>query len=272
MKIEISPLRQHKVRLGACCHVCWKEISLYAIHPGQTLSNSLTPSIRIGSLHNALVRLLRSITDFVVTSGNFLQGALSHAIHDILLFLLPFSSLFLLYLYSTLNTQHTVALAGKINITDINHHKSTKQTHSANIKMPSSKPKLADLPPLTKCLSLEETFNLADRARRKSTDKTISEDLRLKLGHTNVLESALKDIAVRSPPPSPTQAACSPYSYSAKPKKSERRQPSIKWATQTISYQYESTYDDAGFRYEDDGLEDFQGLSLVRTQSRKPKR
>jgi hypothetical protein len=120
-------------------------------------------------------------------------------------------------------------------------------------------------------MSLEETFNIADRARRKSSDKFISEDLRLKLGHTNVLESALKDIAVRSPPPSPTQTACSPYSLS-KSKKSTPKPRAIKWATQTVSYQYESRYDDAGFKYEDDGEEDFESLSLVRTQSRKPSR
>lgn len=125
-----------------------------------------------------------------------------------------------------------------------------------------TRPTLSDMPPLSRRLSLEETYSLAVRARRKSSDKLVREDLRLKLGHTNVLDSALKDIAARSPPPSPTQSTCTPYS---KPKAT-----SIKWATEVVVSHVE--YDDCGFRYEDDGEEDLAGLALVRTKSQKPKR
>lgn len=119
------------------------------------------------------------------------------------------------------------------------------------------------MPPLTRRLSLEETYNLADRARRKSTDKTVREDLRLKLAHTNVLDSLLKDIARRSPPPSPTQGVAKPIALA-----STKRPSSITWATEEVSKVY--GVDDYGFAYEDDGEEDFEGLSLTRTKSRKP--
>lgn len=126
-------------------------------------------------------------------------------------------------------------------------------------------PRSPDMPPLTRRLSLEETFNLADRARRKSSDKNVREDLRLKLGHTNVLDSLLKDIARRSPPPSPTQGVVKPV---AMPQL--KRQTTITWATEEITKVY--GVDDYGFTYGDDGEEDFEGLSLTRTKSRKPER
>lgn len=119
---------------------------------------------------------------------------------------------------------------------------------------------LHDFPPLERRLSLEETYSLAHRARRKSTDKNIREDLRLKLAHENVLTSALKDIAVRSPPPSPTQKSV----------KLERRPTTITWAPSESTRM--NTRDDYGFPYEDDGEEDFGGLALSRTVSRKPSR
>lgn len=123
------------------------------------------------------------------------------------------------------------------------------------------------MPPIERRLSLEETFSLVDRARRKSLDKNVHEDLRLRLSHSNVLNSALKEIAARSPPPSPTQSSCTPYSL-AKPKSA-----SITWATQIIvSHVEEGDYDDLGFSYDDDGEEDINDLALTRTASRYPKR
>jgi hypothetical protein len=121
------------------------------------------------------------------------------------------------------------------------------------------------LPPLTRSLSLEETYSLADRARRKSSDKFVREDLRLKLGHTNVLDSLLKDIARRSPPPSPTQSVSKPISL-ARPPPSR----TITWATEEVTKVH--GIDDYGFSYDDDGEEDFVGLSLSRTKSHKPAR
>jgi len=117
------------------------------------------------------------------------------------------------------------------------------------------------MPQLTRRLSLEETFNLADRARRKSADKNV--DLRLKLGHTNVLDSLLKDIARRSPPPSPTQGVVKPVGVPH-----HKRGSTITWATQEVTKVY--GVDDYGFAYEDDGEEDLEGLTLTRTKSRKP--
>ena len=110
--------------------------------------------------------------------------------------------------------------------------------------------------PLTGGLSLEETQQLAGLARRKSNDKMVREDLRLKLGHTNVLDSLLKDIAKRSPPPSPTQACV----------KLDRKPTTIQWATQVVSKVEQ--VDDFGFTYDDDGEEDLESLNLCRTSSR----
>ena len=114
----------------------------------------------------------------------------------------------------------------------------------------------AEMPELTRRLSLEETHDLVTLARRKSNDRMVREDLRLKLGHTNVLDHLLKDIAKRSPPPSPTQACVKP---AAKP-------TTIQWATQVVSKVEQ--VDDYGFSYDDDGAEDMDSLSLCRTPSR----
>lgn len=122
--------------------------------------------------------------------------------------------------------------------------------------------RLPEMPPLSRRLSLEETYNLADRARRKSTERNVREDLRLKLGHTNVLDSLLKDIARRSPPASPTQGVCKPVATA------HLKPQTITWATEEVSKVY--GVDDYGFGYEDDGEEDFDSLSLTRTKSRKP--
>ena len=132
--------------------------------------------------------------------------------------------------------------------------------------MSKSKIDLSDMPPLERRLSLEETFSLVDRARRKSSDKTVHDDLRLRISHSNVLNSALKEIAARSPPPSPIQSTCSPYSIpNSKP-------ASITWATQIIvSHVEEGDYDDYGFSYDNDGQEDISDLALTRTTSIYPK-
>ena len=120
-----------------------------------------------------------------------------------------------------------------------------------------------DMPPLTRRLSLEETHELAGLARRKSNDKMVREDLRLKLGHTNVLGQILKDIAQRSPPPSPTRACV----------KMDRKPTTIQWSSQVAQRRKVEPVkhvgvDDLGFEYGDDGEEDLDSLSLCRTNSR----
>jgi hypothetical protein len=83
----------------------------------------------------------------------------------------------------------------------------------------------------------------------------------LKLGHSGVLDSLLKDIARRSPPPSPTPTA-------ARPLVNKRSPQTITWATQEVTKMHGE--DDYGFAYEDDAEEDMDSLSLCRTVSRKP--
>ncbi|RMZ79232.1 hypothetical protein DV737_g3541, partial [Chaetothyriales sp. CBS 132003] len=116
--------------------------------------------------------------------------------------------------------------------------------------MPSS-------PPLPLSLSLEETEQLAGLARRKSNDRVVREDLRLKLAHNNVLDSLLRDIAKRSPPPSPLQRSVRP----------DRKPRTIQWATQIVSKV--ERVDDYDLANDDnDEEEDISGLSLCRMSSR----
>ena len=115
----------------------------------------------------------------------------------------------------------------------------------------------SEMAPLTRRLSIEEAHSLAGLARRKSNDRMVREDLLRKLGHTNVLDSLLKDIAKRSPPPSPTQACV---------KLDRKPAATIQWATQVVSKVEQ--VDEYGYVYEEDGEEDLESLSLCRTPTR----
>ncbi|ETI25046.1 hypothetical protein G647_04416 [Cladophialophora carrionii CBS 160.54] len=59
---------------------------------------------------------------------------------------------------------------------------------------PLSRPPSRDLTQ-SRRLSREETFHLAETARRKTSDKTVREDLRLSLSHGHLLEQLLQEIA-----------------------------------------------------------------------------
>jgi hypothetical protein len=106
------------------------------------------------------------------------------------------------------------------------------------------------------------TYQLADAARRKSSDRTVREDLRLKLSHDHLLEMLLQDIArtERERQTSPTEEKYLMHS--------ERKKP-----TSPSSPPEEPQYDDYGFPLDDeDSEEDLGGLTLMRTESRRPRR
>lgn len=128
------------------------------------------------------------------------------------------------------------------------------------LSRPPSRELVSPFKGMTRRLSIEETYHLADTARRKSSEKVVREDLRLKLQHTNFLEMLLQDIALnekeskKSPPPSPTQSTVNPERH-------------ISW-DQSIP----TGVDEFGYGFEDDGEEDLEGLSLTKTVSRRPRR
>lgn len=110
-------------------------------------------------------------------------------------------------------------------------------------------------------LSREETFQLAETARRKSLNKVVHDDLRLKLSHEHLLDALLQDIA-RSERELQTSPTEDKYLTKSERKRTQepRRIPQPK-------------FDDYGFPLdEEDGEEDMGGLSLTRTQSRRPVR
>ncbi|OAP65380.1 hypothetical protein AYL99_01352 [Fonsecaea erecta] len=129
---------------------------------------------------------------------------------------------------------------------------------------PLSRPPSRDLTP-SRRLSREETYHLADTARRKSSDRLVREDLRLKLSHGHLLELLLQDIArtERERQTSPTDEK---YLMPQ-----ERKRPSSEG--KTSSHADLELVDDYGFPLElEDGEEDLGELSLTRTQSRRPVR
>ena len=108
-------------------------------------------------------------------------------------------------------------------------------------------------------LSRQETYQLAEQARRKSSDKLVREDLRLKLSHDHLLELLLQDIArtERELQTSPTEEK---YLTMEERKSPEQQRTSTK-----------AEVNEYGFRLEEeDGEEDLGGLALMRTESRRP--
>ncbi|KIY03111.1 uncharacterized protein Z520_01578 [Fonsecaea multimorphosa CBS 102226] len=127
---------------------------------------------------------------------------------------------------------------------------------------PLSRPPSRDLTP-TRRLSREETYHLADTARRKSSDKFVREDLRLKLSHDHLLELLLQDIArtERERQTSPTDEK---YLMPQ-----ERKRPAASSSPEAQT----DLVDEYGFPLDlEDGEEDLGGLSLTRTPSRRPAR
>ena len=126
---------------------------------------------------------------------------------------------------------------------------------------PLSRPPSRDLTPPSPSgrLSRQETYQLAEQARRKSSDKLVREDLRLKLSHDHLLELLLQDIArtERELQTSPTEEKY----LTVGERKAPRRQ-----GTST-----KAVVDEYGFPLEeDDSEEDLGGLALMRTESRRP--
>ncbi|KAH0845777.1 hypothetical protein FOPE_12604 [Fonsecaea pedrosoi] len=141
---------------------------------------------------------------------------------------------------------------------------------------PLSRPPSRDLAP-TRRLSREETYHLADTARRKSSDRQVREDLRLKLSHDHLLELLLQDIArtERERQTSPTddkylmpQERKQPSSSSSSSSTSESEADAQRSSTSDLDL-----VDEYGFPLDlEDGEEDLGGLTLTRTKSRRPVR
>jgi len=133
--------------------------------------------------------------------------------------------------------------------------KTIMPTHMSALSRPPSR-ELIPRPPLERCLSIEQTYQLADSARRKTSSELSRRDLRVMIAHSSVLEMLLQDIALSeeeaktSPPTSPRQSASRPH---------------ISWAD--ASPQKIDVKKDVE-EFEDDGAEDLESLSLVRTVTR----
>ena len=105
---------------------------------------------------------------------------------------------------------------------------------------------------ITRRLSIEEKYSIAETARRKSGSEASRRDLRLAIGHSHMLDMLLKDIAkeeyeqaLKTPPPSP------------------HSDMHIRWADHHVeepSFEHVEEYDD--------GAEDLESLSLCRTPTR----
>lgn len=133
-----------------------------------------------------------------------------------------------------------------------------------SIMQPLSRPPSRDLDTqASRRLSREEAYHLADTARRKSSDKLVREDLRLKISHDHLLELLLQDIAraERERQTSPTEEKYLTPQERKTPTKQRRRTEEVE-------------VDDYGFplEEEEDGVEDLGGLGLMRTESRRPMR
>ncbi|KIW89365.1 uncharacterized protein Z519_10219 [Cladophialophora bantiana CBS 173.52] len=131
---------------------------------------------------------------------------------------------------------------------------------------PLSRPPSRDLTP-TRRLSREETYHLADTARRKSSDKQVREDLRLKLSHDHLLELLLQDIARTE-----RERQTSPTDEKYLMPQERKRSSSSDDAQRSTDAEMELV-DDYGFPLDpEDGEEDLGGLALTRTESRRPVR
>lgn len=115
---------------------------------------------------------------------------------------------------------------------------------------------------LERQLSIEETYNLANTARRKSSSQATRNDLRLKLGHAHMLE-ALEQVIRTSPPPSPKQ-------HSSTPLRNSRTVSYAPLAPQPQRQPTRPAVDEYGFAYDDEyDDEEDDSLSLTRTVSRR---
>lgn len=137
-----------------------------------------------------------------------------------------------------------------------------------SMMQPLSRPPSRDLTPPspTRRLSREETYHLAETARRKSSNKIVHDDLRLKLSHEHLLELLLQDIAQteRERQTSPTEDK-----YLMEEERQQRKRPE----QQQRRISEPPKLDEYGFPLDqDDGEEDLGGLSLMRTHSRRPTR
>ncbi|KIV82102.1 hypothetical protein PV11_04233 [Exophiala sideris] len=135
-----------------------------------------------------------------------------------------------------------------------------------SMMQPLTRPPSRDLTPPspTRRLSREVTYQLAESARRKSSDKVVRDDLRLKLSHDHLLELLLQDIA-RSEWEAQTAPTEEKYLMEDERKGNENERPQQR--------RHEAKFDECGFPLDDeDGEEDLGGLSLMRTESRRPTR
>jgi len=127
---------------------------------------------------------------------------------------------------------------------------------------PLSRPPSRDLTPRTpsRRLSREETYHLAETARRKSSDKVVREDLRLSLSHGHLLEQLLQEIA-RTERELQTSLTEEKYLLHQGRQSSSSKQESRVEERELV--------DDYGFPLESEEEEE---LSLTRTQSHRPMR
>ncbi|EXJ90034.1 hypothetical protein A1O3_03102 [Capronia epimyces CBS 606.96] len=124
-------------------------------------------------------------------------------------------------------------------------------------------------------LSREETYHLADTARRKSSDRVVRDDLRLKLSHGHLLELLLLDLA-RTERELQTSRTDDKYLMAEERKGSKESRLRPKRTVEAASSSASSAdVDEYGFPLdldEEDGEESVGGLALMRTESRRPMR
>ncbi|KAL2441499.1 hypothetical protein ABEF95_015178 [Exophiala dermatitidis] len=151
-----------------------------------------------------------------------------------------------------------------------------------SMMQPLTRPPSRDLDcnTISRSLSREEAYHLADTARRKSSDKLVRDDLRLRLSHGHLLEMLLQDIArtERELQTSPTEdketkgssrSSTHPHQPSDAESRSSSTSPSSSPSTSPSS-----EVDEYGFPLTEelDEEEDLGSLALTRTSSRRPMR
>lgn len=153
-----------------------------------------------------------------------------------------------------------------------------------SMMQPLTRPPSRDLDAncIGRSLSREETYHLADTARRKSSDRVVRDDLRLKLSHGHLLELLLQDLArtERELQTSPTDDKYLMAEERKGSKQSRRRttasesESESETPSSSPSHSPSTELDDYGFPLEGegDGEEDLGGLALMRTESRRAMR
>ena len=134
---------------------------------------------------------------------------------------------------------------------------------------PLTRPPSRDITP-TRRLSRDQTYHLAETARRKSSDKFVREDLRLSLSHGHLLEQLLMEIArtERELQTSPTEEKfLLPQERSSTTTSSQSNSRTTLSKPQFDEYGFPLDHED-----EDEDSESSSSLSLTRTQSRRPTR